>query len=112
MIHLACISLLAFVAYLRADKIIKLECCNVKFTPQGVEKTISLSKIDQFWQGQMVGAQNPTCPVPMLEKYVAMEKINLDIALIMVLHHSIAKRLRAKGGLSYITIHELVRQKD
>ena len=47
-VRLLNICLLAYAAFLRMDELIKLRCCDVRFTPEGMEITISSSKTDQY----------------------------------------------------------------
>ena len=112
--RLASLCLLAYAAFLRADEIIKLRCCDIKFTADGMEVSIRSSKTDQLRQGQVVPVAktgNLTCPVSMLEKYTILGEI--DMASELSLYRGISKvkgkeKLRAAGGLSYTRMRELV----
>ena len=73
-IRLVAAALLAFSAFLRFDELSKLRCCNLSFADAVLSVHVSSSKTDQFRQGDTVviaRTGNISCPVAMLEKYIA-----------------------------------------
>lgn len=75
-IRLAASCLLAFAALLRYDDLANLRCCDITFAPSHMTIHIASSKMDQFCQGESVKVARTgkaTCPVAMLERYVAAE---------------------------------------
>ena len=115
--RLASIALLAFVAFLRADEIIRIRCCDLRFTSHGMDLTIASSKTDQLRQGQLVpiaSSGSLTCPVTMMKSYVDLGAIQLasDQLLFRGISSSKGKeKLRPTGGLSYTRLRELVLKK-
>ena len=106
-------SLLAFAAFLRFDELARLECCDIEFSPTALTLRITSSKTDQFRQGDSVlvaRTGSPTCPVAMMERYVAAGKISLSSKLRLfrgVVRTSAGEKLRPKGSLSYTRMREL-----
>lgn len=112
-IRLAASVLLAFAAFLRFDELAKLRCCDIKFTESAMSVHIVSSKTDQYRQGDTVlvaRTGNATCPVAMLESYVAAAGISLSSELHLfrgVTHTRKGERLRPSGGLSYTRMREV-----
>ena len=81
------------------------------------ELEIRCSKTDQYRHGSSVvvaHTRSATCPVAMLECYVAMAGINLkdDIQLLRpIIKTKRGEELRKEGKLSYIRMRELMREK-
>ena len=109
--RLAAICLLAFSAFLRYDEISKLCCCDITAK---MEVHIQSSKTDQFRQGSVIPiarSELPTCPVAMLEKYIALGNIDLHSKERLFQAITKAKKgevLRMCGSLSYTRMRELV----
>lgn len=116
-LRLAAISLLAYVAFLRFDELRKLRGLDVKFQVDRLELHIISSKTDQYRQGATLLIARtglPTCPVVMLERYVAVG--NVDLLADSKLFRGIVatrkgERLRPSGSLSYTRMREIVRDK-
>lgn len=112
-IRLAAAVLLAFAAFLRYDEMAKLRCCDIKFSESAMSVHICSSKTDQFRQGDTVlvaRTNHSTCPVAMMEKYVAAAGITLSSELRLfrgVNPTSKGEQLRPSGGLSYTRMREL-----
>jgi hypothetical protein len=113
-IRLATICLLAFAAFLRYNEIAGLRCNDVKIGADKMVVNIRSSKTDQFRQGASVPiacSTLVTCPVAMMERYIAVGVI--DVLSDKHLFRAIVKlkqgeRLRATGSLSYTRMRELV----
>ena len=112
-IRLVAVALLAFSAFLCFDELSKLRCCDLSFADAVLSVHVSSSKTDQFRQGDTVviaRTGNITCPVAMLDKYLAAAEISLSSDLLLfrgVVHTSKGERLRPSGGLSYTRMREL-----
>lgn len=79
-LRLAAICLLAYAAFLRFDELRKLRGLDVRFQADWMELHITSSKTDQYRQGATLLIARtglPTCPVGMLERYVAAGKVDL-----------------------------------
>ena len=106
-VQLAASSLLAFAAFLRFDELAKLRCCDVKFEGSAMSVHITASKTDQYRKGDTVLVARSglaTCPVAMLERYIAMTKIDLRSKARLfrgIVHTKQGERLRTSGTLSY-----------
>jgi len=67
-------SLLAFAGFLRFNEAIQVRARDGKFTPSMATVSIPSSKTDPYRQGSevlMVWTHSLTCPVSMLEEYMA-----------------------------------------
>ena len=112
-VRLAASSLLSFAAFLRYDELAKLRCCDLKFTEQCMTIHITSSKTDQYRQGDSVVVArtgSPTCPVAMMERYIAMAQISSSSKLRLfrgIVHTKKGQRLRPSGTLSYTRMREL-----
>ena len=110
-------SLLAFAGFLRFDEAIHIRACDLDISTDIVKILLPHSKTDQFRQGQEVliaRTNTPTCPVAMLEHYMAAA--NIAPASEVFLFRGICKttggeKLKASGPLSYTTVRELFRKK-
>ena len=112
-VRLAAAALLSFAAFLRYDELSKLRCCDLEFSEQSLSVKIRSSKTDQYRQGDTVlvaRTQLVTCPVAMVERYIAMASISLSSELRLfrgIVHTKTGERLRASGSLSYTRMREL-----
>lgn len=112
-VRLAAMALLSFAAFLRYDELSKLRCCDLEFSEQSMSIKIQSSKTDQYRQGDTVlvaRTNTNTCPVAMVERYVAMASISLSTKLRLfrgIVHSKAGERLRASGSLSYTRAREL-----
>ena len=112
-IRLVAGALLTFAAFLRFDELAKLRCCDITFTESALSVHITSSKTDQYRQGDTVlvaRTGSPTCPVAMLERYVAAAEISLSSELHLfrgVTRTGKGERLRPSGSLSYTRMREL-----
>ena len=113
-IRLAAACLLAFAAFLRYDDLAKLRCCDVKFEVSHMTVRITSSKTDQYRQGESVMVARTgtaTCPVAMLERYVAAAGIALSSSLQLfrgIVSTKQGERLQASGSLGYARMCELL----
>lgn len=113
-VRLGSICLLAYAAFLRIDELRKLRARDITFTEEGMKVTIVSSKTDQFRQGDEVliaSTGSPTCPVAMLQKYIAMGEVDTTSELHLfraLCSTKKGERLRLSGALSYNRIRELV----
>jgi len=74
---------------------------------------ITLSKTDQYWQGDNVVVArtgSPTCPVIMLERYYAMTVISKESKLRLFRGIKPGEWLRSQGTSSYTQLRELFLQ--
>ena len=111
------LSLLAFAGFLRFDEVIHIRASDVTIAEGMAKLQIPRSKTDQLRQGSEVLIARtgmPTCPVGMLERYMA--KVGLDTTSELFLFRGITRtsggeRLRGTGPLSYTTVREQFRGK-
>lgn len=83
-VRLAASCLLAFAAFLRYDDLARLHCCDIKFEEKHMSVYLTASKTDQYRQGDSVMVArtgSTTCPVAMMERYVAAAGISLTSSL-------------------------------
>lgn len=113
-IRLTASCLLAFAAFLRYDDLANLRCCDIKIEVSHMTVHITSSKTDQYRQGDSVMVARtgtPTCPVAMLERYVAAAGISLSSSLRLfraIVNTKQGERLRASGSLGYARMRELL----
>ena len=116
-VRLVASSLLAYAAFLRFDELAKLRCCDVVFRHDSMSIHIVSSKTDQYRKGDTVlvaRTDSATCPVAMLERYVALAEINLSSEASLfrgITRTKQGERLRASGSLSYSRMRELFLKK-
>ena len=116
-LRLGSICLLAYAAFLRINELIQLCCSDISFTSEGMAITIWASKTDQYREGRVVpiaSTGNPTCPVSMVRRYIAMGRIDItsDGSLFRpICSTKRAVKLRSSGSLSYSRIRQLVLSK-
>ena len=109
-------SLLAFAGFLRFDEAIHIRACNVVVKKDMVKVSLPHSKTDQLRQGHEVliaRTSTPTCPVAMLERYIAAAEVTLTSDLYLfwgICKGKAREKLRASGCLSYTTVRELIRE--
>ena len=112
-VRLAASSLLAYAAFLRFDELAKLRCCDVLFEQDRMSIHITSRKTDQYWEGDTVlvaRTGSATCPIAMLECYMALAEIDCssEVHLFYAISHTKHReRLRALGALSYTHMREL-----
>ena len=115
-LRLTTFSLLAFTGFLRFDKAIHIIACDVMVTKDMAKVSLPHSKTDQLRQGHEVliaRTSTPTCPVAMLERYMAATEVTLTSDLYLfrgICKGKAGEKLRASGYLSYTTVRELVRE--
>lgn len=103
--------LLGFAAFLRYDELSKLRCEDLTFTPTFLQVKIRSSKTDQYRQGDSVlvaRTGRPTCPVSMVEHYMAKGELTGKTGLLFRPLTNDRKGLRSKGSLTYSWLHELL----
>ena len=110
-------SLLAFAGFLRFDEAIHIRACDLDISTDMAKIFAAPQQDRPVWQGQemlIARTNTPTCPVAMLERYMAVA----DIALAneVFLFRGICKttggeKLKASGPLSYTTVREFFRKK-
>ena len=103
--------LLGFAAFLRYDELSKLRCEDLTFTANFLEIKIRSSKTDQYRQGDTVlvaRTGRPTCPVNMVERYMAMGELVGKSGLLFRPLTSNGKKLRPNGSLTYSRLRELL----
>ena len=117
-VRLVAIALLAFSAFLRCDELSKLRGCDIRVTPQSMSVHVTSSKTDQYREGASIlvaRSGSPTCPVAMVERYLALAGISRDSKLRLfrgIVHAKGGDRLRSSGSLSYTRIRrELLLEK-
>ena len=116
-VRLLTMSLLAFVAFLHCDELVKLKCSDIKFCEDHVKIHINSSKTDQFREGAevvVVRTGTITCPVSALEQYVALAKIDLTSSECLfraIVKTKNGEMLRKGGSVSYTRVRELMREK-
>lgn len=113
-LKLAAICLLAYAAFFWFDELSKLRGRDVRFLGDRMELNITSSKTDQYRQGATLLIARtglPTCPVRMLERYMAAGKVELGSDKRLFRAICVTKRgesLRASGSLSYTRMREIV----
>ena len=106
-VRLAASCLFAFAAFLRYDDLVRLRCCDIKFEERHMSVHLTASKTDQYCQGDSVmvaRTKSTTCPVAMMEWYVAAAKVSLTSSLCLfrgIIKTKHGKHLRASGMLGY-----------
>ena len=101
----------------RFDELSKLRGRDVRFLGDRMELNITSSKTDQYRQGATLLIARtglPTCPVRMLERYMAAGKVELGSDKRLFRAIGVTKRgesLRASGSLSYTRMREIVMSK-
>ena len=103
--------LLGFAAFLRYDELSKLCCEDLTFNANFLEIKIRSSKTDQYRQGDTVLVAcigRPTCPVSMVERYMAMGELVGKSGLLFHPLSSNEKKLRPNGSLTYSLLRELL----
>ena len=116
-IHLATACLLAFSGFLHFDELVHIRSCDITLDANMAKIHLPRSKTDQFKQtSEVVIARSgaATCPVSMVERYMAMAGV--DPASEQFLFRGITntkkgEKLRPSGGLSYSTLRELFKKK-
>ena len=116
-IRLATACLLAFAGFLRFDELVQLRPCDVEIDGSMAKLKIRRSKTDQLRKGDEVliaRTGSHTCPVAMLEKYMA--KAGLSASSNLCLFRAISRTargevLRASGSISYARLRELFKAK-
>ena len=113
-VRLAASCLLAFAAFLRYDDLARLRCCDIKFEEKHMSVHLTASKTDQYRQGDSVMVArtgSTTCPVAMMERYVAAAGISLTSSLRLfrgIVKTKHGEHLRASGTLGYARMRELL----
>ena len=103
--------LLGFAAFLCYDELSKLRCEDLVFTPKFLQIKIRSSKTDQYRQGDTVlvaRTDKPTCPVSMVECYMAKGDLVGKSGLLFFPLTSDEKKLRCNGSLTYSSLRELL----
>ena len=103
--------LLGFAAFLRYDELAKLRCEDLLFTDAFLQVKIRSSKTDQYRQGDSVlvaRTGKPTCPVNMVEQYMARGQLIGKSGLLFHPLTSDGKGLRSSGSLTYSRLRELL----
>ena len=103
--------LLGFAAFLRYEEIAKLNCNDVEFFTNHVEIKIRSSKNDQLRQGDRVLVARSgklTCPVAMLERYMAMGGLSSSSGILFRPLTRGGEQLRPTGKLSHTRLRELL----
>ena len=99
-------SLLAFAGFLRFDEAIRVRACDVKLSPSMATVSIPSSKTDPYRQGNevlMARTHSLTCPVSMLEGYMARIEIEPTSSLFLfrgLINTKDGKKLRPAGSLT------------
>ena len=116
-LRLTAFSLLAFAGFLRFDEAIHIRACDVKTSVDMAKISLPRSKTNQFRQGHevlIVRTGTATCPVAMLECYMAAAEIAPASELFLfqgICKGKDGEKLRASGCLSYTTVREFFRKK-
>lgn len=113
-LRLAAICLTAYTGFLRFDELNRLRGCDIKIYKEKMELHIIASKTDQYRQGAsllIARTGTNTCPVAMMEKYIATGGIDLTSQEKLfrgIVRTKKRETLRASGSLSYTRMRELV----
>ncbi len=116
-IRLASACLLAFAGFMRFDELVQLRPCDIELDGSMAKLKIRRSKTDQLRKGDEVliaRTGNPTCPVAMLEQYMAKGCINPSSELCLfraITRTARGEVLRGSGSLSYARLRELFKIK-
>ena len=103
--------LLGFAAFLHYDELSKLHCEDLVFTPKFLKVKIRSSKTDQYHQGDTVlvaRTGKPTCPVSMVECYMAKRDLVDKSGLLFRPLAGDGKKLRSNGSLTHSRLCELL----
>ena len=113
-VRLLAVCLLAFAGFMRCDELVKLQCKDIVFSEEGMVVNVRSSKTDQFREGAslvIARSRAVTCPVDMMQRYCTMAEIDLTSDAMLfrgIVSVKDGERLRAKGGLSYSRLRELL----
>jgi len=117
-LRLAAACLLTFAGFLRFNELAEVKLCDLAVGSDHLKLYICHSKTDQFRQGKEVVIARTgtcTCPVAMLEAYMAKGNIQPDATSTKKVFRPIvrghADRLREDGGLAYSRMRELIKEK-
>ena len=116
-VRLTAACLLAYSGFLCFDELAKLRPIDLFFDDQKLTVAIRQSKTDQLRQGDTVVIARTdanTCPVRMLEKYMAMggvDKQDTGYLFRGITKSKAGEKLRVSGSLSYTRMRELLKQK-
>ena len=116
-VRLCAMALLAFSAFLRAEELTKIRCCDIVFSADSMQVKIPKSKTDQYRDGASVlvaRTNSPTCPVAMLERYYAMASLEQSSSAYVfrgIVSTKSGERLRKSGKISYTRVRELMLSK-
>ena len=108
-IHLA-----LYAGFMRCDELVKLQCKGIVFSEESMVVNVCSSKTDQFREGAslvIACSRELTCPVDMMQRYCTMAKIDLTSDAMLfrgIVSVKEGEQLRAKGGLSYSRLRELL----
>ena len=114
---LIAMALLAFSAFLHCDKLVKLRCCDVVFSPSSMSINLPRSKTDQYREGSSVfiaRSGTPTCPVAVLEQYFTWSASSPSSANFLFQRIAWTKngeKLRKSGHISHTRVRELMLQR-
>lgn len=96
-----------YAAFLHYDELVKLCCCDVKFSTDSMAVYVQSSKTDQYWQGDMVHVARTGSCICMMERYLKMSSLSQSSTLSFVQGTKQHQRLCASGSLSYTRMREL-----
>ena len=109
--------LLAYAGFLRFNELVSIRPCDIKIQEDKMILYIPQSKTDQLRKGdELIIARtgNPTCPVAMLESYLARTRTQLSdqrFLLRPICKTAKAEALRESGSISYSCLRELFKKK-
>ena len=116
-LRLTTASLLAYAGFLRFKKLVNISPCNITRHEGMIIIQLPRSKMDQLRKGDEVAiAQtgNITCPVAMLERYMARTGMAWDEERLLfrpICKTANTEKLRQSGSISYFCLRELFRKK-
>ena len=116
-IRLATVCLLSYAGFLQFSELVQLRPADIEIRADAAKLHIRHSKTDQLRKGNEVllaRTGSATCPVAMLERYMAAASIPRESELFLFRPISKTKtgeRLRPTGSLSYTRLSELFKQK-
>ena len=110
------VCLLAFSGFFRFNELAQIRCSDLQFSSTDVRVRVQHSKTDQYRDGNEVliaRTGSSTCPVAMLERYMAMANLTTAVDNWLFRPLTATKyghRLKKVGKMTYSRVREVVRE--
>ena len=106
--------LIGYAGFFRFSELCVKRACDIRFFPTYMSIFLESSKTDQFRDGAWIAiarSDQETCPVKVLERYIAAAEIDLseDLPLFRALSHPRSTVKVRRQGISYTRAREIVK---